>query len=100
MMAAHVVQHHRQRLRDIADKIRAERAGRESLCRRAAEWLAMPAMHRMAVLLLAGIDGDLAKLSRRSWAEFTTPEKIAVQVAIRSLKTSLNSAYALSVRAG
>lgn len=100
MKAAQTVrERERAHLRAVADRIRSEKAGR-ALCRRAAEWLAMPLVHRMALLMLAGVDGDLPALARRAWPEFSGPEKIAVQVAIRAMKTSLEAAYALSVRAG
>ena len=100
MKAAQTVrERERAHLRAVADRIRSEKAGR-ALCRRAAEWLAMPLPHRMAVMMLSGIDGDLSALARRAWSEFSPPEKVAVQITVRALRASLDGAYALSVKAG
>lgn len=100
MTTAHSVREkHRAHLRALADKIRSEKAGRV-MCRRAAEWLSMPIAHRMAVMMLSGVDGDLSALARRSWSEFSPPEKVAVQITVRALRKSMEGAYALSVKAG
>ncbi len=89
----------RQKLRAVADQTRAEIEGRSRLCRRGMEWASVPLPHRMALLLLAGLDGDLQSLARRAWAEFTPSEQAAIQVAIRSMHDSLSKAQALQVRA-
>ena len=89
---------HRAALRRIADELRTKKQGQRGRCLRSAEWFALPHAHRMAVMLLAGIDGELATLARRSWPEFSDPEKVAVQVAIRSLRESLAGCHSLTVR--
>lgn len=65
---------------------------------RSIEWGNMPAAHRMAVLLLGGMDGDLGQLSRRAWPEFAPPEQDCIAVALRSLHASIGNCYALRVR--
>lgn len=84
----------------VAERIRSDIEGRAQVCARSREWSAMQLTHRMAVMLLAGIDGELSDLSRRAWREFTPAERLAVQVAIRSLHEGLQNTYALRVRAG
>lgn len=61
----------------------------------AIEWVGLPLETRMALLLLAGVDGDLASLGRRAWGEFTPGERAAVQVATRGVIRSLRSVFAL-----
>lgn len=89
----------RERLRGVAEKIRADIAGREAVDARVREWAAMPIEYRMALLLLAGVDGDLQALGRKAWSEFTEPEKLAVQVALRGMARAIEKSYALKMRA-
>ena len=89
----------RQNLRAIAENLRAEIEGRSRLCRRGMEWSNVPLAHRMGVLLMAGVDGDLSELARKAWAEFTPGEQGSIAVAIRSLHQSLDNCSALRVRA-
>lgn len=58
----------------------------------------LPGEHRMALLLLAGVDGDLARLASRKFSEFGHDEKIAVQVAIRSMFAGLHGSVSLRTR--
>jgi len=89
----------RARLRDVANEIRAQIDGRSYPCARTREWALMPENVRMSVLLLSGIDGDLQTLAKRQFSEFTSAEKISVQVAIRSIFAALSNGYALRQRA-
>ena len=89
----------RQSLRDVADKIRAEKLAMLGRCLRSIEWGNVPMAHRMGVLLMAGIDGDLSDLSRKAWPEFAPMEQESITVAIRSLHASLHACNALRVRA-
>ena len=61
----------------------------------AIEWVSLPLELRMALLLLAGVDGDLSSLGRRAWGEFTPPERAAVQVATRGTIKQLRGVFAL-----
>lgn len=90
----------RARLREIASDIRADIERTRHACARSREWAMLPVEHRMALLMLAGVDGDLGALARKAWPEFTPDERVSLQVAIRSLAASLQAAAALRVRAG
>lgn len=89
----------RQQLRQIADQIRAEKLALAGRCMRSIEWGNVPLAHRMGVLLMAGVDGDLSDLSRKSWPEFNPMEQESITVAVRSLHASLHACNALRVRA-
>lgn len=54
--------------------------------------------HRMAVLMLAGLDGDLSALAAKQWREFTPDEKLAIQVTIRSMYAAFSGSFALRTR--
>lgn len=98
MTAAAAITATRARLREIADHIRADIAGRVPVSASACEWARLNLSHRMAVLLLCGMDGELSVLARRSWQEFTPVEKSAITVELRSLHRSLDDTYALRMR--
>ena len=89
-----------EKLRAVAADIRAGIEKKRHDCARSREWALMLVEHRMALLMLAGIDGDLGALARKAWPEFTPDERVALQVAVRSLAASLDAATALRVRAG
>lgn len=93
------VQTERAKLREMVDKIRGDLERKAGRCLRSVEWGGVPLAHRMAVLLMAGIDGDLQDLARKAWAEFTPAEKNSVGVAMRSLHASLHACNALRARA-
>ena len=99
MTAAICVPTIRQSLRDLAAKIRSDIEGREHACARSRDWALLLPEYRMAVLLLAGVDGDLQRLAARKFAEFSEAEKIAVQVTIRALFAGLSGAVSLRARA-
>lgn len=61
----------------------------------AIEWVGLALELRMALLLLAGVDGDLSSLARRAWSEFTPGERAAVQVATRGMIRQLRGVVAL-----
>lgn len=63
-----------------------------------AEWSRMDQGLRMAMLLLAGVDGDLVALSHRAWRELPEPERQAIKAQIRHAKRSLSAVSALSGR--
>lgn len=99
MTAAVCVPTIRQNLRETAANIRADIEKKEHACARSRDWAMLPVEARMAVLLLSGVDGDLQRLAARKFAEFPNDEKIAVQVAIRSLFAVLSGAVSLRARA-
>lgn len=99
-MTAVCVRTVRQKIRDQAEQIRAAIDGRRYTSARAREWAAMSHEYRMALMLLAGIDGDIGSLSMRSWDELPAGEQISVQVAARGLFASLDKSISLRMRAG
>ena len=62
------------------------------------EWTRLEQGHKMALLLLAGIDGDLAALSHRAWRELPEPERQAIKSEARAMKKSFGAVSALSGR--
>lgn len=47
------------------------------------EWKSIPAEWRMALLLLAGVDGDLGSLANRDFQRMPLPERAAVKSEVR-----------------
>lgn len=90
----------RARLRELALDIRAGIEKRRYACERSREWSMLHGEHRMALMMLAGLDGDLGVLASKGWQEFTLGERGSIQVALRSLYAGLKVATALRVRAG
>lgn len=62
------------------------------------EWAALDPCHRMAMLLLAGVDGELTDLAQRAWLELPTPEREAIKVEVRAAKAAFSRLMALSSR--
>jgi len=89
----------RARLYELSDEYARDASKNKHSCARSREWALLLLEHRMAVMLLAGLDGDLSGLARRAWPEFTPSEKTAVQVAIRGLHNGLGQSFALRGRA-
>ena len=50
------------------------------------EWFGLPEELRMAILLLAQVDGDLKTLAHRDWRETPPPERAAIKAVSRSVK--------------
>lgn len=100
MSAGVCVASERSKLMLLATEIRADIEGRRQSCARSVEWSNMDNMARMAVMLLAGIDGELSSLSRKAWAELTPSEKLQCQTAIRMMHNAMGKTYALRLRAG
>lgn len=62
------------------------------------EWSGISHEHRMMVMLLAGIGGDLDALATRAWREFTPPERAAIKTEMRAAKRTFSSVAALCSR--
>ena len=62
------------------------------------EWSALDAGHRMAMLLLAGVDGDLGELAQRDWRELPPLEREAIKYEVRAAKAAFSRLMALSGR--
>jgi hypothetical protein len=62
------------------------------------EWAALDTGHKMSMLLLAGVDGDLVELSNRDWRELPAPERDTIKREVRSAKAAFSRLMALSGR--
>lgn len=84
--------------------LRAEFASRASggryVCARSKEWAVLPLEFRFAVLLMAGIDGDMDALTRRAWREMPLPEREAIRGVMRGFAQALKASPSLCARWG
>lgn len=62
------------------------------------EWARISHEHRVMIMMLAGIDGDLEVLATRAWREFTPAERDAVKAEMRLAKRTFSSVAALCSR--
>jgi len=62
------------------------------------EWRALDLGHRMSMLLLAGVDGDLVALADRDWRELPATERDAIKREVRAAKAAFSRLVALSGR--
>lgn len=90
----------RARLAELRDEIVSKVTGGRHICARSREWAALPLELRMAVLLLAGVDGEVSTLARRAWLEMPGPEREAVRGTIRGFSRALGASPALVSRWG
>lgn len=63
-----------------------------------AEWRKLDLGHKMAMLLLAGVDGDLVTLADRDWRELPKVERDAIKAEVRAAKLAFSRVVALSGR--
>lgn len=88
------------RLLQLRNEAVQRASGGRFVCARSKEWAGMPVEVRMALLLVAGVDGDLSTLARRGWLEFAPPEREAARSAMREFRRALSGAAALCSRWG
>lgn len=62
------------------------------------EWARISHEHRVMIMMLAGIDGDLQVLASRAWREFTPAERDAVKSEMRLAKRTFSNVAALCSR--
>ena len=62
------------------------------------EWAKLDLGHRMAMMLLAGVDGDLGELAQRAWRELPPTEREAIKAEVRAAKAAFSRLMALSGR--
>lgn len=86
------------RLLQLRDEFVGRMTGGNHVCARSREWAAMPLELRMAVLLIAGIDGDMSDLARRGWREMPLPERDAVRGVMRNFARVMRDSPALVSR--
>jgi len=61
----------------------------------AREWARLRPEHRMALLMLAGVEGDLGVLGERAWMEIGDAERVQIRVAARRLQKDVRPLAAL-----
>lgn len=61
----------------------------------AQEWACLRSEHRMALLMLAGLDGDLGELAVRAWLEIAESERAKIRAAARNLQDDVRPLAAL-----
>lgn len=62
------------------------------------EWARVSHEHRVMIMMLAGIDGDLETLAHRAWREFTPAERDSVKCQMRLAKRTFSAVAALCSR--
>ncbi|MEJ2800902.1 hypothetical protein WAE61_03385 [Comamonadaceae bacterium PP-2] len=77
---------YRPKLIDMRLRFRDEQLHAVGLLGAAKEWSMLHTSHRLALLLLAGIDGELDDLMHKAWREIPHAERIAIASAARTLK--------------
>lgn len=71
-------------------------AGRGYIDAENQEWFSLPEELRVAILLLAHIEGDLKALANRDWRETPPAERAAIKCAMRSVKRHSGRMVALA----
>ncbi|MBU0748710.1 MAG: hypothetical protein KKB95_00500 [Gammaproteobacteria bacterium] len=62
------------------------------------EWARMAETHRMVLMLLAGLDGDLGALAQRGWRELPEPERERVKAEARFARREFMRLHAMTGR--
>lgn len=92
------VQDCRTRLRELQREAAQRCANGRSGSAESREWAGLASHYRMALVLLAGIDGEIEELALRDWREMPPPERDAIRRQIRALRTCLLPLRALALR--
>lgn len=85
----------RKRMKELSAEYRKQ-SGRGYVDAENQEWFSLPMDLRMAILLLAGVDGDLQALANRDWRETPPPERAAIKTASRAIKRHSGRLVALA----
>lgn len=88
----------RERLRTLRDELLQKASGGVWMDGESREWARVSHEHRMMVMMLAGISGDLDALAARAWREFTPAERAAVKGEMRAAKRTFSAVAALCSR--
>lgn len=88
----------RERLRLLRDGLLQKASGGMWMDGESREWARISHEHRMMVMMLAGISGDLDALAARAWREFTPAERAAVKAEMRAAKRTFSAVAALCSR--
>ncbi|WP_139019227.1 hypothetical protein [Acidovorax radicis] len=82
-------------LRDEFVKVASQKRWSDAESR---EWARMAETHRMVLMLLAGLDGDLEALAQRGWRELPEPERERVKSEARFARREFSRLHALTGR--
>ncbi|WEM00707.1 hypothetical protein [Delftia tsuruhatensis] len=88
----------RTRLRELQREAAQRASNGRSGSAESREWAGLASHYRMALVLLAGIDGEIEELALRDWREMPPPERDAIRRQIRALRTCLLPLRALALR--
>ncbi|AOV01907.1 MULTISPECIES: hypothetical protein [Delftia] len=88
----------RIRLRELQREAAQRASNGRSGSAESREWAGLASHYRMALVLLAGIDGEIEELALRDWREMPPPERDAIRRQIRALRTCLLPLRALALR--
>lgn len=88
----------RIRLRDLQREAAQRASNGRSGSAESREWAGLASHYRMALVLLAGIDGEIEELALRDWREMPPPERDAIRRQIRALRSCLLPLRALALR--
>jgi hypothetical protein len=94
----------RERLRELRDEFAARARGRRlqgeaaTQWARNAEWASLSLDTRCALMVLAGIDGDVPELAARAWFAMPEPERWAIAATMRRLRDELERSRGLMAR--
>lgn len=88
----------RERLRTLRNGLLQKASGGVWMDGESREWARVSHEHRMMVMMLAGISGDLDALAARAWREFTPAERAAVKGEMRAAKRTFSAVAALCSR--
>ncbi|OJX21467.1 MAG: hypothetical protein BGO79_24410 [Delftia sp. 67-8] len=92
------VQDCRIRLRELQREAAQRASNGRSGSAESREWAGLASHYRMALVLLAGIDGEIEELALRDWREMPPPERDAIRRQIRALRSCLLPLRALALR--
>lgn len=92
------VQEARERLKVQRDKLLQKASMGVWFDGESREWSRISHEHRVMIMMLAGIDGDLEMLASRAWREFTPAERDSVKCQMRLAKRTFSNVAALCSR--
>lgn len=62
------------------------------------EWARLEHAHRVVLMLLAGLDGELSELANRAWRELPEPERVAIKQEARTARAGFSRLFAMTGR--
>jgi hypothetical protein len=87
---------HRRRLNELRDEFVRRASHQRWSDAESREWAQLEHGLRMSLLLLAGVDGELAELSHRDWRELPEAERTAIKREARAARRGFEALHALT----